>query len=272
MADNLEKAVEKAIQQQDKSDVQIEEPRKEVPREESRRETPEPLFDEDTENGRTLIRALKDPGQAPLIIDFLARQAGYIPGSLAGATRQEVREAKDNISNILERHLGEEFKFLVPKLAPAIKESIESLRGEEAFDSTSDIRERLDRSELRSIESEVSATHNDLAKDYFGTEEMPDEIAEAMNKAMDEFPPSDPNMSPDQYYRKIFYLVAGERGISRKSGARDRIDRSRRDSPARSLSSMNRGIAPENSGNPRKMSLTDAVSLAMRQIDRASEK
>lgn len=228
---------------------------------------------EELEQGRTLIQALKDPSKAPHVIDFLATQAGYTKANIQ--TRQDVREAKNEITDILAKHLGDDFKFLSDKLAPAIQESLEKLLSERSVSETSDIRARLERQELKEIQNETASTHRSLAQEWFGEDTMPDNVVKAMSAAIEEFTPTDPNISPDRYYRKIFSLVAGELGLSKngKATKSDRVLRNRSDEVARNLSSQNRGITPNVDGsNPRKLTLKDAVSLAVEQVNQASRK
>lgn len=247
------------------------EPSEEVKQEETKETKAEqPTEDEDTTNGRILFQALKDPARAGAVIDFLATQAGYTKGTIE--TKADVKEAREEIETILERNLGEEFKFLVPKLGPAIRESLNSLLTEH----DRGIRERLDQQELKEIQKETAETHNALAREWFGSNLMPDNVVKAMSAAMDEFPPVDPRMSPERYYTKIFNMVAGELGLSKKGGPtvrQDRVDRNRKDEVARNLGAQQRGVAPNVSGgNPRKLSLNDAVNLAMQEVEQASRK
>lgn len=259
-------AIEKAVEthKQDLSDVVVES-------EESKEEKKEPeqAQDPDIENGRILIQALRDPQKAAAVIDYLATQAGYTRQTVQ--TRQDVKEARDDINEILERNLGDEFKFLAPKLAPAIKESLESLLS--SNDNHSDLRARVEKQELKEIQNETASTHVSLANEWFGSDEMPQNVVNAMSAAMDEFPPTDPNMSPERYYRRIFSLAVGELGITKRGSQQRgaRISRNLEDSGARNLTSQNRGITPSLSGNPRKLTLKDAVSLAVEQVKQSSK-
>jgi hypothetical protein len=261
----LTSAIEKAVEthEEDKPTEGKEETKEET-KEEDDEEIEEGVTEKDEEivNGRILYRALKDPAKAGAVIDFLATQAGYTKTTVQ--TKQDVKEAREDITAILERNLGDEFKFLAPKLAPAIKESLTNLMEEH----NQDIRTRLDDRELKDIQAETARTHNDLAQEWFGSEMMPDKVVKAMSQAMDEFPPTDPKMSAERYYRRIFTLVVGELGLERKGGGGrgDRVSRNQRDDVARNLSSQNRGVTPSVNGNPKKMSLNDAVSSAIKEI------
>lgn len=260
----LTSAIEKAVEthEGDKpGEEKTEETKVEDGKEDKEEEEDKTEEDEEVANGRILYRALKNPAQAGAVIDFLATQAGYTKATVA--TKTDVKEAHEDITAILERNLGDEFKFLAPKLAPAIKESLDSLLEEH----NKDIRTRLDSQELKEIQAETAKTHNELAQEWFGSELMPDKVVKAMSAAMDEFPPTDPKMTPERYYKRIFNMVVGELGITKQGSSKgDRVAKNQRDDVARNLASQNRGVTPSINGNPKKMSLNDAVSNAIREI------
>ena len=269
----LTNAISQAVETH-RSDEQQETSQEKTPEtKEEPKEEPKEDADE-LEQGRTLIRALKNPEQAAFVIDFLARQAGYSKTNVE--TKQDVKEAKADIEAILAQSLGEEFQFLAPKLGPAIKAGLEAMMNDGKYNSgINDLKARLEKQELKEIQSETSRTHTTLSQEWFGSDDMPGNVIQAMSKAMDEFPPSDPNMTPDRYYRRIFNLVVGELELTKngKRGTSDKINRNRNDEPARKLASQNRGVTPDVDGNnPRKMTLKDAVSLALEQVDQASRK
>ena len=263
----LTEAIKAAVETQDKSDVVIES-KEEEKSEEAKTEEHETAADEEAEQGKVLIQALKDPARSAAVIDFIATQAGYTKQTVQ--TKADVKEAKEDILGILERNLGEEFKFLAPKLAPAIKESLDSILAQN--NPTNELKARIEKQELKEIQTETAETHAAIAQEWFGSDDMPANVIQAMSRAMDDFPPTDPNMAPSTYYRKIFNFVVGDLGLTRK-GKSDRVSRNQSDSVARNLTAQNRGVTPENtSGGPRKMSLKDAVSLAVEQVDQSSRK
>lgn len=278
--ESLQSAVAKAVEAQDKSESvqeELEETREEATESTESTEVHQEIDQDslDMENGKMLMRALRDPNQAPQIIDWLARQAGYTKQEIQNIQgRQEIKELTGDINSILERNLGEEFKFLAPKLGPAIKESIEAMMLQNNQNDTADLRARLEKQEFRDIQAETTQAHNSLAKEWFGSDDMPTNVVKAMSQAMDEFPPTDPNMSPDRYYRKIFSLVVGDLGLTKRGrGNSERILRNQSDYVARNLSSQSRGVTPTVDGsNPRRLSIKDAVALAMEQVDQASRK
>lgn len=233
---------------------------------------------QDAEQGKVLIRALRDPNTSLQVIDYIARQSGYTKIE----TKQEVKAAARDINSILEENLGEEFKFLAPKLGPAIKESLEALLESKQGTSSTQVQAlqaRLEKQELKEIQQETQKTHVAISQEYFGSDDMPDNVVKAMSKAMDEFPPTDASMTPERYYRRIFQLVSGELGLSKKNAraasgsSSDKITRNQNDSVARNLTSQSRGIVPtEGTNGPRKLSLKDAVQLAVAQVDQQGKK
>ena len=270
-AESLTDAVTKAIESQDKSDVQIEDKQGEPEHAESDQNNAEtPQMDEEAIQGKAIVQILKDPQKAGAFVDFLAKQAGYTKAEVRNAEPDEI---KADITKILEKHLGQEFSFLAPKLGPALEEALDTKISSRGTDS--DLRARVEKQELKAIEQETASTHLELAQEWFGADDMPDAVVKEMSKAMDEFPPTDPAMTPERYYKRIFALAVGELGIQKSNKSRsDRADRSRADGAARNLNANNRGVAPSsNTGaTSRKMSLKDAVSLAMEQVEQSSRK
>ena len=233
---------------------------------------PQPEVDQDAEYGRTLVQALKDPARAGYVIDMLARQAGYTKETVN--TKTDVKEAKDDLVGLLETELGDELKFLAPRLGRALDKYLEKMRVEQVPSTeVQELRARVENRERQEVEREIQTVHTAISQEYFGADDMPEDVAKAVSKAMDQFPPNDPDMRPTTYYRKIFSLVAGERGLSKRTANRtEKITRAQQDAPARQLSANNRGITPNVNGNARKMTLDDAVKRAVSQLDETLRK
>src|SRR5215469_7101744 len=100
--ESLTEAVTKAVESQDKSDVQVEE-KQAVDKTESHVEdkVEPPGVDEEAIQGKAIVQILKDQQKAGAFIDFLARQAGYTKAELRTA---EPEQAAADISKILEKH------------------------------------------------------------------------------------------------------------------------------------------------------------------------
>src|SRR5215831_4230362 len=117
--ESLTEAVTKAVESQDKSDVQVEGKQGESEHAESDKASETPAVDEEAIQGKAIVQIFKDPQKAGAFIDFLAKQAGYTKAELRNAEPDEI---KADITKILEKHLGQEFSFLAPKLGPALEE------------------------------------------------------------------------------------------------------------------------------------------------------
>jgi hypothetical protein len=267
LTDAIEKAVETHKEEvarlpQDLSQVPVQsESPEEALAEKPMAEAQAPEVDQDAENGRLLVQALRDPEKSRMVIDYLARSAGYTPSSVE--TKTDVKDAKKDITSIFQKHLGDEFGFFAPKLGPAIQEILEGYRT--ADSDLQDVKARLDRAELGEIQRETAKEHKSIAQEYFGKDDMPDNVVAEMSKAMDRFPPSNPNISPSEYYRDIFTYVAGKLSLSKPQ----QTTRARQQNVPERLESSSKGVVPSITASPRKMSLHDAVRSATEQVERS---
>lgn len=279
----LENAIQTAIEthkadlpSQDQSSIEVpevEETQQTQEEEQTQSEVVPPELDEETLQGRDLVRALKDPTKAPFVIDWLARQNGYTKDTVS--TKKDVVEAKKDLTSILEEELGSDLKFMAPKLGKALEKYLGSIQKEpssEDSDTLKNLRERVESTERREIQAELLQTHTSIAKEFFGTDDMPANVATAMSKAMEEFPPNNANVEPKVYYRKIFNFVIGELGLQKStSNQRDRSANNRANVPS-NLTRTQKGVTPNMDGNPRKMSLEQSVRLALEQVEQGSKK
>lgn len=240
--------------------------------EESGEESPESdpsAFDLDAVQGKQLIQGLRDPAQRALIVDFLAKQAGYTKRELKAAEPEDV---KADVVKMLEEELGPEFKFLAPKIGNGLKRYLDSIKpaNNPDLEDIKTTKERLDAIERVTIQREIESTHSALAKEYFNSTDMPDKVIKKMTQAMKLFPPSDSSIKPDTYYRKIFGMVAHEMGISKKSASASK-DSNR--GPASQMGASNRGVTPKTGvASNGKMSLTQAIEAAINEVGDGSEK
>lgn len=274
MTPTLESAITQAVETHQAELPGSEAPVEQVPAVESTKEevevTEKPELDQDAEQGRLLVQAFRDPSKAGILIDYIARTNGYTKGAIE--TPKDVKEAKADITKILEEELGEELKFIAPKLGKALDRYLENVRSSNMSPELENLRGRVENQERQQIEQEVGKVHTAIANEYFGSDDMPIEVAQALSRAMDEFPPPE-NSTPATYYRKIFNFVAGERGLTKQTVKQgERVIKNLKDTPARQLAATNRGVTPSVEGNARKMSLGDAVNKAVAEINEKSGK
>lgn len=238
---------------------EIKEEVKETPKEEKKEEKKSSieLSEDQRVQAAQLFTALNDPEKAPVVIKFLAEQAGYTKVE----TKQEAKEIKDEVVEILKQHLGEDFDFLAPKLAPAIKQIVDT----QLKENTKDIRETLDKAEETKLQTAADNKQKELAKEYFDTEILPDDILDEMSKMMDKISPT-PGMDSGEYIEHIFYAVAGRRKLTpaTKTG-KAKTEANSKDAVSRLASSGAKqpvGVAVSSN----KMSLDESVKAAIAAV------
>lgn len=202
-----------------------------------------------------LFAALKDPTKAPVVLKFLAEQAGYIK------TEKQAATAKDDVMSVLKEHLGPEFEVIADRLGPAIDKIVDKKLRE----GQASINQRLAQQEEAKLQTEADLAMSDIAKEFYDAKELPDDMVAAMNKAMDEIPPT-PSMTVERYMRLIFKTVAFDKGITAKVDVSRRVERNRNDAPSRLASE--RAISPGEAEKVQgKMSLSDSVKAAVEKVN-----
>lgn len=219
------------------------------------------LSEDEIRNAKELFKGLKDPNQAPLLIDVLARQAGYVK---APETQKEAREEAKDIVARLKESAGPELEFLIDKIGPTIKSYLE-----EQVDSVKTEINNLSVSrENDKLVNETTQAINALAQKYYGENEFPKDIYSDMSKMMERLQPS-PNMNPKEYIESLYFTVAGKRGIdiNNKTKSSERIDKNRND--VRSNLQNNKQAKAQPVAEPAKrLSLKDAVNQAIERVEK----
>lgn len=217
-----------------------------------------------------LFKALKDPEQAPQIIEFIAKQAGY--GKIE--TPKEAQEAKDAVLEALQESLGPDFEFLTPKLSKAINKILET----KLTEHTRDIREDIAQEREAKIRTETTSAYTTISQKYFGKDEMPQNIMSEMSKLMEYYKPA-AGMNVSEYLNDMLQTAAARLDIDIKKVKQtnqnnERISKNRNDAVGRLASE--RGAVTESKviGTPqnRKLSLNEAIEKAEAEIAEKIEK
>jgi hypothetical protein len=219
-----------------------------------------------TNQAKELFKALNDPVQAPLFIDFLARQAGYTKGEIAkaAATKAETATLAEDTISILKESLGEEFGFLADKFAPAI----EKILAKKVEESQKDIREEFTRQETTRLQNESATVMSKLADGFFGKgEELPDTVTSEMSKYMDRMQPSK-GTSLKEYVEDAFNAAIGKLGLQKTDkDKQNRTNKNRTDAASRLASE--RVPAEENIQlDSKPMSRQQAIKAAVEAVDK----
>lgn len=213
-----------------------------------------------TLQGRQLMMALKDPEKAGIVIKFLAEQAGYSKVE----TKVEAREVKDELLETLKESLGSEFDFLSEKLAPAISKIVDA----QLAKNTKDIREDIENRRLQETQNQADTALKTLSKDFFGKDEIPDDVATTISSLMDKYPPN-AKMTVQDYVKDMFGMAVASKGLTKVTSTSDRVDRNRNDAASRLAASE--GVREPsgtvvNSNKP--MTLDAAVKAAIEEADK----
>ena len=251
-----------AIAVADKLDGALEVPVVEKEQKEEKKETPiEEKKEGDllAEQGKQLLLALQDPAKAPIVIKFLAEQAGYSKLPVP-ETKKEAKEIKNDILDELKEGLGEEFSIIAERLAPAI----EKILAKKLEESQADIRADLQAQESEKLRDQSARAIEKLTTGFFGEgEDLPDNVNQEMGKYMDRTPPTS-DMSPKDYLDDAFHYAIGKLGIAKPDKDKEaKISKNRTDAASRLSSERapaERGIKQDNS---KPMSRQDAIRAAV---------
>jgi len=211
---------------------------------ESDKKADDDLTPEEIETAKNLLRALKDPTQAPAAIDYLAKQGGYtkaevkeLKETLKEGTKAEVVEAKDELVALFEDQFGEEF---AKKIAPVLNKAVEKL----VDSKTKEITDTFNRAEMTKTEQEASSILDSIANEFYDEDEFPKEISAEMSKLMDTYKKSS-SQSLKDYLSDIHSLAA-----SRKGGNTKPLDKTKQERIAKNKSDIAGKISSQRSPSP----------------------
>lgn len=171
---------------------------------------------EDLANALQLYKALKNPETSGSVIEYLAKQGGFVKQAQQAETKAEVKEVAEDLQDYLKESLGVEFEFLADKIAPALKKFL----GKEFERQQADIRESLLTQEREKVEAQSTRILTKLSTDFFGTEVLPDNVSKEMSRLMDKIP-AQQDMSTKEYLELIFDTAKGRLGLVKASAKPD---------------------------------------------------
>ena len=180
-------------------------------KEEESGEVGEPTEEEidEAKEALKIYNLLKDPAQGKEVVRFLARQAGL--EIKEGESQREVRKAAEQV---LVESLGEEYKFLAPKLLPGLRALIN--------EEVAVVKHALvqgERSKLSADYDNAWESLNDQTEGDF------EKHGESIIKAMEEFPYAG-KQPIKQYLGRLYKMVGGEKAVEKKvSKTLERIKR-----------------------------------------------
>lgn len=204
---------------------------------------------EEREAATRLYAALKNPKTAKAVIQSLAAEAGLLN------TPAEKKEAKSTILDILSDSLGDEYKFLAPKLGPAI----EKILG----DQEKRIGDRFQEAQMREVERETNFAVQQFSGEFkdFSLHQP------AIIKLMEKYTPG--NGVTQREYLTDLYHLAKTQATNNKSTEKksEKIEKSRNDIPGQLSGKSVGGSDKENTSNSgRPLTRKQAIAQALDDI------
>lgn len=267
--DIVETTVEETKEEPTKEEAKVE-PTTE--KKESSKEEKEPSAeDEETRQGRELIRALKNPATSSGVIKFLYEQSGL--GKISAVeTPKDVKEAKGDILKFLEDSLGDEFSFLASKLAPGLEKVLEK-EAEKNRESQADIRRKFEEAELTQRQEVATRSLMKAGEEFFGKDELiPDNVIDEMSKLMDKLTPGEA-MDPGEYTNLLFTTAVGKLGLSKPASKQkqSRTETNRNDASSRLASERGPANGIIKQANPKPVSREEAIKAAIEAVGNSKD-
>ena len=217
--------------------------------------------EEDLAEAKRIYKLLKNPTTATTLVRELARAEGLLDDK--APTKQEVKEAKASIKDILKEKLGDKYEFLIPQLSDAL-EAI--LAGERETQQSS-----IQQMQIDQTKRETADVLAKLARETKGESRK---VESRMLELMNEFQIG-PGVSIEKYLRGLYAQASSARDAANaKNQKNDKIRRNANDAPSRLHTSSGaentRSSTPAGVDPNKPMSLKDAVNFAVGQQTRQS--
>lgn len=221
--------------------------------EEKDKEDEDELDEASLKEAKNLYQLIKNPASQKQAIEILARSAGIQLGETPKTKTESDKVAKKTV-DYLEEALGENLKWLAPKLASAL----DKMREEDRADH----QKSLESIKQSQIEKEVDQAYAELRRDTKG------ESAKFENKMVvlaDKLLPSS-GMSTAEYIRYLYTIAsASDNGKSAKQRLAEKINKNSKDAPGRLRNSSSEGGGRKGNDSP-PMSALEAVTQTAKRL------
>lgn len=218
-----------------------------------------------------LLAALRDSSKGPVVVKFLAEQAGLLQ---APENRKEAKEQAKSLVEDLKTSFGPELEYLADKMGPVLEKHLLKV----AEESQKDIRKTLDDDAMARLQEKATTAQQELAVEFFGEgKEIPDNLAKETIRTMDRISPSSGQSTKD-YIKDCLFVAAGRIGMQLQKidpSQKSRVDRNRNDAPSRLASEGSRqprAAGPESQDKGKPMELGDSIKAALEQTKRELDK
>ena len=261
-------AVEKTEEKKEETKETVEEKKDDSKTETQEEKTARETADAElVAQGKELIQALKDPVRAPIVIEFLAKQAGYTKAEVkvAGTTEVKAEELHEDIISFLKESLGPEFEFLADKIGKGLEKYLDKTIEK----SQTDIRAEFQRQEQEKLQNQSASVLTKLTEGFFGTgAELPDNVTNEMSKYMDRVQPS-ADTSVKDYIEDAFNASVMKLGLSKTDKAKqERTNKNRTDASSRLASDRVPAEEVLKQDNSKPLNRRDAIAAAVAALEK----
>lgn len=216
----------------------------------------------DVAQARQLLAGLRDPKKAPVIVKWLAEQAGL---GLPETKKEAVEQKKDLVAELKEQ-LGPELSYLADKMGPVLQKYLDGKVGE-VEEKTN---RRFSEQDLKEQTQAADAAQEKVYKEYFDKGEPPQEFMNEVSKLIDEYSPKK-GQTTESYLRDMLHLAAGRLGkpLTKRVGTvNGKVLQNRTDAASRLASDGRQPIPGQQSstnGEKKPMTLEESVRKGLEE-------
>lgn len=219
-------------------------------------EEDEELDEQAIKEAKNLYKLIKNPASQKQAIEILARSAGI---QLGGGEPPKDKKESDKVAKktveFLEEALGENLKWLAPKLATALDKIREQDR--------EDYNKSLGEIKQTQIEKEVDQAYETIARETKG---LSRKFEGRMVALADKLLPA-AGMSTIEYVRHLYTIAsASEGGKSNKQKLAEKINRNSKDIPGRIRNSSSEGGGKKGNESATPISALEAVTRTAQKL------
>jgi hypothetical protein len=217
----------------------------------------EELDEVSIKEAKALYKLLKDPNTQTQVIKALAVNAKIIDiDGKPPTTKEEIKEAKKDIKELIKEKLGKDFEFFAPKLAEVIEAVLEEER-KEYRQETGELR-------LAQIQTETDRALSKLSKETNGdSKKLENRIAQLVDRY-----PQPEGTTIYEYLKEMYQLAGGKLTGNSTKRIVDKIQSNARDATSRLRTPGSQtGKTPINAPSNEKRGLKAAVQDALKAME-----
>ena len=237
---------------------------------EDKKDNEDGLSESELKEAEVLYKGLKNPDKQKEIVAWFAQQHGYTKAEARAdikeintAVKETVAEQPKDVVKSLKEKLGPEFDYLAEKLAPAIKDMIDS--------EIKEVRTRQDKNDeeklLTKYQSELDSSLNAIGTKFYSEGDIPQDVQMEMSKVMDVFTDTG-KMTPAEYMESVHHIAVGRLGKSPlvQKATNQKTTTEKKERASDTLPKSNPLPNLSTGGVPSKKGIDAAIELGIQQL------